>query len=44
MGHRKGPKKKVHQHLKISWPEVLVGALIDLIVGTVLILVDRWVN
>ena len=41
MGNRKGPKKKARQRLKISWPEVLFNALVDLLVGSVLILIER---
>ena len=37
-------KKEIHQHRKISWPEILVGALVDLIVGIVLILLEGFIR
>lgn len=39
--HLKG-KKKIHQYRKISWPEILVTALMDLIVGIVLIFLEDF--
>lgn len=36
--------RKVHQHSKISWQDVLVGALVDLLVGTVLILIGKMIG
>lgn len=46
MGKRKVPhsKKKAHQRPEISWPDILVGALVDFLVGTVLILVETLVS
>ena len=42
--NRKGPKKKARQRIQTSWPEVLLNALVDLAIGTVLILIDRLVK
>lgn len=41
--HLKG-KTKIHQHHKISWPEILVGALMDLVVGIVLLILEALIH
>lgn len=49
MSNRTGsskPSKKgeAHQKPRISWTEILIGALVDLIVGTVLILLSKVIG
>lgn len=34
-------KKKKHKKKPINWRDLAIGALIDLIVGTILILIDK---
>lgn len=38
---RKSPNKAKH---KIDWQSVLVNALADLIIGTLLILIGKWIE
>lgn len=37
-------ENEIHQRHKISWPEILVAALMDLIVGIVLIFLEDLVH
>ncbi len=39
MGKKKAKKKK-----PIQWKELLINALIDLIIGTILILIDKLLS
>lgn len=44
MGKRRKPKRKAHQQPKISWNDILVRALVDLLIGTVLILIGKLIG
>ena len=37
-------KKKKHKKKPIKWQDLAVNALIDLIVGTILIIIDKLLN
>ena len=37
-------KKKKHKKKPIEWQDLAINALIDLIVGTVLIIIDKILN
>lgn len=43
MGKRKRATKKPTKH-SLDWRQTLVGALVDLIVGTVLILIAKYLE
>lgn len=44
MAKPKGKKKKPIKRKKISNDNLLINALIDLIIGTLLILIDKLIN
>lgn len=44
MGKRKKHKKKIQKKKPIKWQELTANALIDLIVGLILILIDKLLN
>ena len=37
-------KKKIHKKKPIKWKDLAVNALIDLIVGVILIIIDNLLN
>lgn len=41
MGKKKKHKKKKHKKKPIKWQDLAISALIDLIIGTILILIDK---
>ena len=37
-------KKKKHKKKPINWQELAISAVIDLIIGTILIIIDKLLN
>lgn len=37
-------KKKKHKKKPINWKDLTINAVIDLIIGTILILIDKLLN
>lgn len=38
------PKKKSTKKAKIEWATIVIGGLVDLIVGTLLLLIDKMIK